>query len=243
MRTMNKRTGRLLSRTGFMAAGALLVLGGLNMVASPAVQAQATTGGAGGPITLNLQGAPIQTVLKNLFSSAGKNFIMDPNINGNVTVDVKNLNFDQALAAILSATYPPLAAPLENGVYHVQDAAQQQNNTPPANAAPQNNNSTNGTPDTTNDPRHFYPPIRVKHYDAYYMALLVAEFSQKGGIPTLVPSAPPSIGSSTGGGGGYGGGGYGGGGYGGGGGFGGGGFGGGGFGGGRGGGGGGGLGR
>ena len=197
-------------------------MGAVLLVSSPASVAQGAAGGKN--VTINLQNAPVQTVLRSLFKSAGKNFTIDPNVTGFVTVDVTQVPFDTALQAVLAGTSPPLDAPQENGIYHVGVSRPQ--------AAPQSGGGradAAATPSTATDPHHAYR-IPVAHYDVAYMAYLVAAFSQKGGLPILVPSDPTGQQNSQGGGQGGGYGGQGGGGFGGqGGGFGGGGFGGGGY--------------
>ncbi len=153
---------------GILAAGgALALLAGVCL--APPAQAQGT-------VTLNLKNAPVTTVLQNLFKSAGKNFTIDPNVNGTVTVDLNNVPFDTALNAVLEGTYPALQAPQDTpGIYHVELASV----TPAAaavNVAP--GGGTVAPVSTASDPRHPYL-IRMRHYDAYEMALLIAAFSQK----------------------------------------------------------------
>ena len=218
-------------RAGFAGLSALSLAGAALLAAPPAAHAQAPGGGK--TVTISLQNAPVQTVLRSLFKSAGQNFTIDPAVTGSVNVDVNGVSFQQALDAILSGTNPPLQAPLVNGIYQV-GVQQAQPAAPPANGGAAGA-AGGATPSTATDPHHAYR-IPISHYDAAYMSYLVAAFSIKGGAPIIVPSDPTSQeqgnsqGGGYGGGGGYGqqGGGFGGGGFGGGG-FGGGGFGGGGF--------------
>ena len=193
-------------RNGLAVAGTLALVSGATLSLSPCSRAQAAGGRS---VTINLQNAPVQTVLRSLFRSAGKNFTIDPNVSGTVTVDVNQVPFDTALSAVLAGTSPPLDAPLENGIYHVGVSRPQAQ----AQAAP-----AAATPSTATDPHHAYR-IPIAHYDVAYMAYLVAAFSQKGGLPIIVPSDPTGQQNSQGGGGqggfGGGGGGFGGGGFGG----------------------------
>ena len=174
-------------RAGFAVVGALTLLG----CASLAPGARAQGAGGNGLVTVNIQGAPVQTVLRSLFHSAGKNFTIDNNVTGTVTLDVTQVPFDTALSAILSSANPPLAAPLENNIYHVQVAkVDTTTNTPTTTTTTNNPNGGNNIQTAVaNDPQHAYR-IPVAHFDAAYMSYLIAAFSRKGGPPIVVPADP-----------------------------------------------------
>ena len=163
-------------------------LSALLLAAPPSAHAQAPGGGK--TVTISLQNAPVQTVLRSLFKSAGQNFTIDPAVTGSVNVDVNGVSFQQALDAILSGTNPPLQAPLVNGIYQV-GVQQAQPAAPPANNGANVSFLGPNTPSTATDPHHAYR-IPISHYDAAYMSYLVAAFSIKGGAPIIVPSDPTS---------------------------------------------------
>jgi uncharacterized protein (DUF2141 family) len=180
----------------------------VSLVSAPAAQAQTTPGG----ITLNLQNAPITQVLSDLFKGSGKNFTISPDISGNVTIDVNGVSFDAALAAVESGSYPPISVSDQNGLYTASLKARDQPTEPTRNDNPGRPTETATTTPAT-APKIFFPPIRINHYDAYDMTLLIAAFDPtQPEAPTWVPSDPPvqqsqsSLGNG-GGGGGYGGGG------------------------------------
>ena len=168
--------------SGLAALGTLTIAGGVLLGGAPAARAQDVSGK---PVTINLQNAPVQTVLRSLFKSAGKNFTIDPTVTGSVTVDVTQVPFDTALSAVLAGTNPPLEAPIVNGIYQVAAARPPQ--AQPSGPRDNGNSQNNATPSTASDPHHAYR-IPINHYDAATMSYLIAAFSQKGGIPIVVPA-------------------------------------------------------
>ena len=65
----------------------------------------ATTTGRfqGHPVTLDFQGADLRSVLRTFADISGLNMVIDPSINGNVDVSLKDVPWDQALDIILKA--------------------------------------------------------------------------------------------------------------------------------------------
>jgi type IV pilus assembly protein PilQ len=57
----------------------------------------------GHPITLDFQGADLRSVLRTFADISGLNIVIDPTINGNVDVSLKDVPWDQALDIILKA--------------------------------------------------------------------------------------------------------------------------------------------
>ena len=60
-------------------------------------------------ISLTVTQAPIRDVLKLLFQSEGITSPINPNIQGNVTVDINEVTFNTALHALLRSTNPPIS--------------------------------------------------------------------------------------------------------------------------------------
>jgi hypothetical protein len=206
---MTRPTSVFRPRYGFAVLGAFTLLGGVCL--APSAQAQAPAK----DVTINLQNAPVTTVLKDLFKNAGKNYTIDPNVGGTVTVDLNSVSFDTALNAVLQGAYPALQAPQDTpGIYHVELASTTLTTPTPANAVTTPNDTTTADTSTDSDPRHPYL-IRMKHYDAYQMALLIAAFSQKTATYVDPTGGQYAAGGQTGGGQGGGQGGRGGGGFGG----------------------------
>lgn len=199
------------SRASIIAVGACAAL----MLALPNGQAhaQAAAAGKGKPISLTFQNAPIQAVLKTLFSSVGVNNSIDPNVQGTVNIDVRDVSFDVALRQLLRAANPPLSYDITDGVYHISvknnagaDATQQPT-----------------TPQTTAPLPEGYHAYRIPidHYDAAYIASLLSK--ARNGLTVVMPNfvyasgggqggGQGGGGGQRGGGGGFGGGGFGGGG-------------------------------
>jgi type IV pilus assembly protein PilQ len=55
----------------------------------------------GEPISLSLRDAPLPEVLRTFAKMAGVNLILDPRVQGSVTVELKDVPWDQALHVIL----------------------------------------------------------------------------------------------------------------------------------------------
>ena len=73
------------------------------------------------PITLELKDAPIRTSLEMLFKQAGvNNYVIDNNVAGFVSMNIKELPFDVALKLIMRSAAEPLTYTKENGVYIVE---------------------------------------------------------------------------------------------------------------------------
>ena len=73
------------------------------------------------PITLELRDAPIRTSLEMLFNQAGvKNYVIDNNVAGFASMNIKELPFDVALKLIMRSAAEPLTYTKENGVYIVK---------------------------------------------------------------------------------------------------------------------------
>ena len=104
---MNTQRNRHRTLRAGLAGLCTLALAGVALLCGPPAARAQDAGGAGKPVTISLQNAPVQTVLRSLFKSAGKNFTIDPGVAGTVTVDVTGVPFDTALQAVLSGTNPP----------------------------------------------------------------------------------------------------------------------------------------
>ena len=80
-----------------------VTLGGYGVIArsdlerGPAGQGRWT----GFPISLSLHKAPLQDVVKTFAKLAGFNVVLDPRVQGSVTVELKDIPWDQALYLIL----------------------------------------------------------------------------------------------------------------------------------------------
>ena len=183
-----------------LAAG---VCAGLVCALPIGAQAQdpTTTGGVTKKISLTFQNASIVTVLKTLFSSVGINNSIDQSVTGTVTIDVRDVSFTTALNALLRAANPPLSYDQNDGIYHIFVK----------NTAPDTTTQTTQPGPVTQTatlPEGFHAyRIPIDHYDAAYIASLLAK---KGTGVTVV--TPNFVYASSGGGGAGGGGGRGGGG-------------------------------
>lgn len=169
------------ARVSGTAALALSACAGL-MLALPAQRAQAQAAGSVStkPISLTFQNAPIQSVLKTLFSSVGVNNSIDPNVAGTVNIDVRDVSFDVALRQLLRAANPPLTYDITDGVYHISV----KNNAGPdtgAGQAPAQAQTTAPLPEGY----HAYR-IPIDHYDASYIAGLLSK--SRGGLTVVMPN-------------------------------------------------------
>ena len=71
-------------------------------------------------VSINIQNQPVQTALKLLFGNTGKNYSIDPAVQGNVTLNISGVSFDVALRSLMGATNPPLQADMQDGVYQIK---------------------------------------------------------------------------------------------------------------------------
>jgi hypothetical protein len=96
----------------------LVLLFGLFINMAPMAYAQDTNIS---PITLELKDAPIRTSLEMLFKQGGvQNYVIDNNVAGFVSMNIKDLPFETALKLIMRAAAEPLTYIKENGVYIVK---------------------------------------------------------------------------------------------------------------------------
>ncbi len=178
------------------AASAVVACAAL-MLAMPVGGAHAQAAGgavSAKPISLTFQNAPVQAVLKTLFSSVGVNNSIDPNVQGTVNIDVRDVSFDVALRQLLRAANPPLSYDITDGVYHVSVKNS---------AGPDANSGQAPAPAQTTAPLaegyHAYR-IPIDHYDAGYIASLLAK--SRGGLTVVMPNFVYASGGGQGGGGG-----------------------------------------
>jgi hypothetical protein len=101
-----------------------LILGtGLVLGFAPAARAQTTPAAPAVTIpnvSLDLRDAPIRQALEQLFKNGGAQYVLDPNIQGFVTLNVRDQPFESALRLLLRSANPPLTYTRENGVYLVR---------------------------------------------------------------------------------------------------------------------------
>lgn len=71
-------------------------------------------------VTLNVKDKPIHDVLVQLFKGAKVDFGIDPAVKGRVTVNLKNIPFENALKMILRLSATPITYIKEGGVYVVK---------------------------------------------------------------------------------------------------------------------------
>ena len=102
-----------MTRTFKLAFGALLAL----MVFSAAPVARAQDDVSGKIVTLEYEQADVREALKALFKNVGVNYVIAPEIQGTITVNLKNVTFETAIQNVLrqvDATYR-----VEGGVYQI----------------------------------------------------------------------------------------------------------------------------
>jgi len=87
-------------------------------------------------VTLTLDNAPIDSVLKILFKNTGISVSIPTTVAGFVTVDLHNVPFDAALRTVLRAVTPPLTYTVEDGIYTFKAKGTDDNTTPNPNAPP-----------------------------------------------------------------------------------------------------------
>jgi hypothetical protein len=71
----------------------------------------------GAPISLSLRDAPLPEVLRSFARIAGVNLVLDPRVQGQVTVELKDVPWDQALHVILKTH--GMAAEIDGNVWLV----------------------------------------------------------------------------------------------------------------------------
>lgn len=112
------------ARIGIKLVGAVAFCVALCTVALAPIgaRAQQVDPNANKPISLNFEQAPIQNVLKAIFSSVGANYSVDPDVQGNVNIQMNNVGFDAALQSLLSSMNPPLTYDYDpaSNTYHVR---------------------------------------------------------------------------------------------------------------------------
>ena len=79
----------------------IAVLGPPSLLAQGAPTAQDEPRWVGEPVTLSLKDADLAETLRSFAQLGNFNLILDPNVSGSVTVELKNVPWDQALDAIL----------------------------------------------------------------------------------------------------------------------------------------------
>jgi hypothetical protein len=110
-------------------------------------------------VSLNLENANIQYALKLLFQSVGVNYVLDPNVQGTVTVSLTDVSFRVALASVLRSTQAtmPLTYRQEDNVFYISPRVE---DTPP---------------DTTQlDPGTDVAPPKAKRIDKLHLNFLDA---------------------------------------------------------------------
>ena len=168
----------------FAHAACALTLGLLPFTQPLSAQAQATpASGITKPISLTFQNAPIQSVLKALFSSVGVNNSIDQNVAGTVNIDVKDVTFDVALRQLLNSVNPPLKLDIQDGIYRVSvrppDA--------PITQTPVDPNGGGTPPPSAVDTIRRYT-IKIDHFDVIYMANLLKTARATGQVIPVYPT-------------------------------------------------------
>jgi Secretin and TonB N terminus short domain. len=67
--------------------------------------AVAVWGQTPGSVTVEGEGVPVRQVLDSLFQQAGLQYVLDPAVQGDVTVKVKDVPFETALRLVLRAAH------------------------------------------------------------------------------------------------------------------------------------------
>jgi len=139
------------------------------------------------PVSLNVQQAPVTSVLRTLFKSANVNFSIDPDVRGADTITLNNVTFGAALRSILHANIPKLAYDYRDGVVHVSVAKVEAPAIPTASStASTGPTTTNGAGGAVTSSGAHYFKLPVDHYDVAMMALLLRMSTAK--TVSLVPS-------------------------------------------------------
>ncbi|MGC4046295.1 MAG: STN domain-containing protein [Armatimonas sp.] len=71
-------------------------------------------------VSMYLRDVPVRTALQQVFSKAGLQSSIDPQINGYVTMRIRNQPFETAIKLIMRNSTTPLTYTRENGVYVVR---------------------------------------------------------------------------------------------------------------------------
>jgi len=120
----------------------------------PVAGAYAQAAAPADTVSLDLRDAPVRQALEQLFRNAGKNYSIDSNIQGYVTLKVTDQPFDTALRLLMRSSNPPLTYDPTNGIYQVRQRAVPSpygdGMAPPS--APPSMTPEGGTPGTTTKP-------------------------------------------------------------------------------------------
>ena len=158
------------------------------------------------PVNLRFRDAPIRSVLEALFQGSGLSYILDPSIQGLITVNLVDVPFTTALQTVLKTS--GLTVNKEGGVYMISPQKESATEMPPPELVPAS--------EVEVEPEKLPEKIAIEFADIadiasiFQLQLPTSRYSQ-GGYGGL----GGGYGGGGGGYGGYGGGGYGGGGYGG----------------------------
>src|SRR5579862_1151883 len=160
----------MMSRNIRLAVAAVL---GLSMLTGLPVAAHAQTDPANQVIpSLDLDAIDVREALRALFKGIDVSYSIAPEVQGSVTVNLKNVRFDTALQNILKqcdATYR-----VEGGVYQI---IKREEIAPPTTTGPET------APTATNKVRR---KVFVRHADPMFIAALIA----KDGGQTLFTLSP-----------------------------------------------------
>ncbi len=157
------------------------LLGGAALL--PAANAQPTVDPA--TVSLDMTNVPIPTALRTLFKDAGiRNFTIDADVQGMVNASLKDVPFPLALKQIMALANQPLAADVQDGVYHVRLK-------PRLPAALRAADVSEGTSADAEQSQIY--KTGINHYDARVMADLI---TRKDGI-ILVPSNLVMLGNAA----------------------------------------------
>src|SRR5579862_6087362 len=159
-----------MSRNMKLALSAVL---GMTMLTGLPIVAQAQTDPGNQIIpSLDLDSVDVREALRALFKSVGVSYSIAPEVQGTVTVNLKNVRFDTALQNILKqvdATYR-----VEGGVYQI---IHREEVTPPG------NNNPETAPVAANKVRR---KVFVRHADPMFISVLIG----KDGGQTLFTLSP-----------------------------------------------------
>ena len=181
------------SRVGASVAAAL-ALGTLMALSPTPPRAQDTA--AGETVSLSLSEQPVGTALKLLFSGAGKNYSIDPAVQGVVSLNISQVSFGVALSTLLRAASPPLQSDLIDNVYRIK--------LKPSVVAPLDPGTGAGLAATPQPARVGVRAYRipVDRYDASVIASMLGQAGATGSLIVVPPNyvGPGSGQGSTGGG-------------------------------------------
>lgn len=76
--------------------------------------------GASSLITIDLRNAPLRSALEQVFATARQQYILDPEVDGLVTMKIANQPLQQAVSLLLRASGKPLTWRLNQGVFVVE---------------------------------------------------------------------------------------------------------------------------